>query len=161
MTPFHDLRSLAPLRALLILVAILTGLGAATAREVAATEPLAITGRGVRHSFSVEVMRDDESRSRGLMFRRSMPSEHGMLFDFQKVERVAMWMKNTYLPLDMLFIRPDGSIARVATNTEPLSTKVIPSGEPVLAVLELNAGTTAKLGIKAGDRVEHTMFGSR
>ncbi|WP_339161493.1 DUF192 domain-containing protein [Methylobacterium bullatum] len=145
----------------MILVAILAGLGAATAQEVAATEPLEIASRGTRHSFSVEVMRDDESRSRGLMFRRSMPPEHGMLFDFQKVERVAMWMKNTYLPLDMLFIRPDGSIARVATNTEPLSTKVIPSGEPVLAVLELNAGTTAKLGIKAGDRVEHTMFGSR
>ncbi|MDO9441678.1 MAG: DUF192 domain-containing protein [Beijerinckiaceae bacterium] len=140
---------------------ILAGLGAATAQELLVTEPLEITGRGARHSFSVEVMRDDESRSRGLMFRRSMPPEHGMLFDFQKVERVAMWMKNTYLPLDMLFIRPDGSIARVATNTEPLSTKVITSGEPVLAVLELNAGTTAKLGIKAGDRVEHRMFGSR
>ncbi|MCJ2131745.1 DUF192 domain-containing protein [Methylobacterium sp. E-045] len=145
----------------MILVAILAGLGAATAQEIAATEPLEITGRGVRHGFSVEVMRDDESRSRGLMFRRSMPPEHGMLFDFQKVERVAMWMKNTYLPLDMLFIRPDGSIARIATNTEPLSTKIIPSGDPVLAVLELNAGTTAKLGIKAGDRVEHPMFGSR
>ncbi|KQP05394.1 DUF192 domain-containing protein [Methylobacterium sp. Leaf93] len=161
MTPFNDARSFAPLRALLILVAILAGLGAATAQEVAATEPLEIASKGTRHSFSVEVMRDDESRSRGLMFRRSMPPEHGMLFDFRKVERVAMWMKNTYLPLDMLFIRPDGSIARIATNTEPLSTKVIPSGEPVLAVLELNAGTTAKLGIKAGDRVEHAMFGSR
>jgi uncharacterized membrane protein (UPF0127 family) len=67
-------------------------------------------------------------------------------------------MKNTYLSLDMVFIRSDGSIARIAPDTEPLSTKVIPSGEPVLAVLELNAGTAAKLGIRAGDRVEHPMF---
>ncbi|WP_245259423.1 DUF192 domain-containing protein [Methylobacterium sp. 77] len=144
-----------------MLLFVIAGIGGATAQDAAAVEPLGITGKGGRHSFSVEVMRDDESRSRGLMFRRAMAPEHGMLFDFQKVERVAMWMKNTYLPLDMLFIRPDGSIARVAANTEPLSTKVIPSGEPVLAVLELNAGTAAKLGIKAGDRVEHPMFGSR
>ena len=69
-----------------------------------------------------------------------------------------MWMKNTYLSLDMVFIRSDGSIARIAADTEPLSTKVISSGEPVLAVLELNAGTAAKLGLRAGDRVEHPMF---
>lgn len=161
MTPIQDVRWSAPLRAFLILITILAGLGLANAQDSAAQEPLAITGKSGRHSFSVEVMRDDESRSRGLMFRRAMAPEHGMLFDFQKVERVAMWMKNTYLPLDMLFIRPDGSIARIATNTEPLSTKVIPSGEPVVAVLELNAGVTAKLGIKAGDQVDHTMFPSR
>ncbi|GJE19179.1 DUF192 domain-containing protein [Methylobacterium marchantiae] len=161
MTSIRDARPGAALHALLILLFVVTGFGGALAQDAAKVEPLEITGKGGRHSFSVEVMRDDESRSRGLMFRRSMAPEHGMLFDFQKVERVAMWMKNTYLPLDMLFIRPDGSIARVAANTEPLSTKVIPSGEPVLAVLELNAGTTARLGIKAGDRVEHAMFGSR
>ena len=77
---------------------------------------------------------------------------------FGRVEPVSMWMQNTYLSLDMLFIRPDGTIARIAANTEPLSTRTIPSGEPVLAVLELNAGTAAKLGIKPGDRVEHSIF---
>ena len=84
--------------------------------------------------------------------------DQGMLFDFGRIEPVAMWMQNTYLPLDMLFIRADGTIARIAANTEPLSTRTIPSGEPVLAVLELNAGTAAKLGIKPGDRVEHPVF---
>jgi uncharacterized membrane protein (UPF0127 family) len=81
-----------------------------------------------------------------------------MLFDFGKVEPVAMWMQNTYIPLDMLFIRPNGVIGRIAADTEPLSTRTIPSGEPVLSVLELNAGTAARLGVKAGDRVEHPLF---
>lgn len=130
----------------------------AAAQGSTAIEPLTIVGRGGTHAFSVEVMRDDAGRSRGLMFRRTMAPESGMLFDFERDAPVAMWMKNTYLPLDMLFIRRDGTIARVAADTEPLSTRVIASGEPVLAVLELNAGTAAKLGIKAGDRVEHALF---
>jgi uncharacterized protein len=113
---------------------------------------------GQRQTFKVEVARNDADRAQGLMFRRSMPADQGMLFDFARVEPVSMWMQNTYLPLDMLFIRADGTIARVAANTEPMSTRTIPSGEPVLAVLELNAGTAAKLGIKPGDRVEHPLF---
>ena len=124
----------------------------------AATEPLGIVAKSGRHAFQVEVMRDDAQRARGLMYRRSMAADRGMLFDFERPMPVTMWMKNTYLPLDMVFIRSDGSIARIAPDTEPLSTKVIASGEPVLAVLELNAGTAAKLGIRAGDRVEHTLF---
>ena len=126
-----------------------------------ATELLSIATRKGSHAFNVEVMRDDESRSRGLMYRRSMATDHGMLFDFETVAPVAMWMKNTYLSLDMLFIRPDGSIARIAADTEPQSTRVIPSGEPVVAVLELNAGTAAKLGIAAGDKVVHPLFKAR
>jgi uncharacterized membrane protein (UPF0127 family) len=117
-----------------------------------------LTQGGQRQSFQVEVARNDADRAQGLMFRRSMPQDRGMLFDFGKVEPVSMWMQNTYLPLDMLFVRPDGTIARIAANTEPLSTRTIPSGEPVLAVLELNAGTAARLGIKAGDRIEHPLF---
>jgi uncharacterized membrane protein (UPF0127 family) len=113
---------------------------------------------GQKQSFRVEVARNDADRAQGLMFRRSMPADQGMLFDFGRVEPVSMWMQNTYLPLDMLFIRPDGTIARIAANTEPLSTRTISSGEPVLAVLELNAGTAARLGIKPGDRVEHSIF---
>ena len=95
------------------------------------------------------------------MFRRSLPADRGMLFDFARVEPVSMWMQNTYIPLDMLFIRADGTVARVAENAEPLSTRTIPSGEPVLAVLELLGGTAARLGIKAGDRVEHPLFARR
>ncbi|MCB5177520.1 MULTISPECIES: DUF192 domain-containing protein [Microvirga] len=124
-----------------------------------ALEPLTIVlQNGQKQSFQVEVARTEADRAQGLMFRRSMPADQGMLFDFGRVEPVSMWMQNTYLPLDMLFVRPDGSIARIAANTEPLSTRTIPSGEPVLAVLELNAGTAARLGIKAGDRIEHPLF---
>ncbi len=124
-----------------------------------ALETLSIaTQGGQKQTFKVEVARNDADRAQGLMFRRSMPADQGMLFDFARVEPVSMWMQNTYLPLDMLFIRADGTIARIAANTEPLSTRTIPSGEPVLAVLELNAGTAAKLGIKPGDRVEHPVF---
>jgi uncharacterized protein len=122
-------------------------------------ESLAIvTQGGQRHTFQAEVARNDADRTQGLMYRRSMPADQGMLFDFGRVEPVSMWMQNTYLSLDMLFIRPNGTIARIAANTEPLSTRTIPSGEPVLAVLELNAGTAARLGIKAGDRVQHPVF---
>jgi uncharacterized membrane protein (UPF0127 family) len=124
-----------------------------------ALEALSIaTQGGQKQTFRVEVARNDADRAQGLMYRRSMPSDQGMLFDFGRVEPVSMWMQNTYLSLDMLFIRPDGTIARIAANTEPLSTRTIPSGEPVLAVLELNAGTASRLGIKPGDRVEHSIF---
>jgi uncharacterized membrane protein (UPF0127 family) len=125
------------------------------------TEPLTIATQGGPRRFAVEVMRDDASRSRGLMFRRHMAPDHGMLFDFERVEPVTMWMKNTYLPLDMVFIRQDGTVSRVAADTEPLSTAIISSEGPVLAVLELNAGTAAKLGIKPGDKVDHPMFAKR
>ncbi len=133
----------------------------AEARNTAPTEPLTIATQGGSRHFTVEVMRDDASRSRGLMFRRHMAPDRGMLFDFERSEPVTMWMKNTYLPLDMVFIRDDGTIARVAADTEPLSTAIIPSNGAVLAVLELNAGTAARLGIKPGDKVQHPMFGKR
>ncbi|HEX8166853.1 MAG TPA: DUF192 domain-containing protein [Beijerinckiaceae bacterium] len=124
-------------------------------------EPLTVVTASGRHAFQVEVARDDASRAQGLMYRRSLAPDRGMLFDFKRVEPVSMWMQNTYVSLDMLFIRPDGTVARVAENTEPLSTRTIPSGEPVLAVLEVVAGTAARLGIKAGDKVEHPLFRGR
>jgi hypothetical protein len=127
----------------------------------AGTEPLTIVSANGRHVFAVEVMRTPDQRARGLMFRNYMPADRGMLFDFEREEPVAMWMQNTYIPLDMLFIRSDGRIARIAQDTEPLSTRTIPSGEPVLAVLELNAGATRKAGIRPGDIVEHPLFKAR
>jgi len=143
-----------PVLPALSFVALLAGAVYAQALE---TLSIATQG-GQKPSFRVEVARNDADRAQGLMFRRSMPADQGMLFDFGRVEPVSMWMQNTYLSLDMLFVRPDGTIARIAANTEPLSTRTIPSGEPVLAVLELNAGTAARLGIKPGDRVEHPIF---
>ena len=121
-------------------------------------EPLTIAGASGRHAFQVEVARNDAERAQGLMFRRNLAPDRGMLFDFGRVQPLSMWMQNTYLPLDMIFIRADGSIARVAENAEPLSTRTIPSGEPVLAVLEVIGGTAARLGVKPGDRVEHPLF---
>ncbi|MGX1788471.1 DUF192 domain-containing protein [Bosea sp. NPDC055332] len=121
-------------------------------------EPLTIVTASGRHAFQVEVMRTPDQRARGLMHRQFMPADRGMLFDFKQVEPVAMWMQNTYISLDMLFIRADGTVARIAERAEPLSTRTIPSGEPVLSVLEVNAGIAEKLGIKPGDKVEHPLF---
>lgn len=163
--------STTPLRrclALALLAGLLAGPAPAPRAETSAddmaaarTEPLAIATRGGRRAFKVEVMRTDADRARGLMFRKTMAADRGMLFDFEQVQPVTMWMKNTYLSLDMVFIRPDGTVARIAADTEPLSTRVISSNEPVLAVLELNAGTAEKLGIRPGDRVEHALFKGR
>lgn len=119
-----------------------------------------VTSSG-RHTFQVEVMRTPEQRARGLMFRRFMPQDRGMLFDFERVEPVSMWMQNTFIPLDMVFIRADGTVARIAEQTEPLSTRTIPSGEPVLGVLEINGGVAARIGLKPGDKVEHPLFARR
>jgi uncharacterized membrane protein (UPF0127 family) len=124
----------------------------ATARS-AEQQTLEITSKTGVHVFSVELAVTDEERQRGLMFRRSVPEFYGMLFDFKHDQPVAMWMKNTYVSLDMIFIQSDGRIRSIAENTETESEKIIPSGGPVRAVLEVAAGTARKLGIEAGDRV--------
>ncbi len=111
------------------------------------------------HAFSVELATNDAERSRGLMFRKELPEGHGMLFDFQPEQPVAFWMHNTYISLDMIFIRGDGRILRIAENTEPMSDRLVPSGGPIRAVLEVIAGTARKLGIAPGDRVNGAMFG--
>ncbi len=111
-----------------------------------------------RHSFMVEVMRTDGDRGRGLMFRAAMPQDNGMLFDFERDQMVSMWMKNTYISLDMVFIFADGRIHRIESRTEPQSEKVISSGVPVRAVLELNGNVASRLGLRPGDRIIHPMF---
>jgi uncharacterized membrane protein (UPF0127 family) len=116
-----------------------------------------VTSNGV-HSFSVEVMANDADRAKGLMYRRELPDGQGMLFDFQRDQEIAMWMKNTYIPLDMIFIQGDGTIRRIAENTTPLSEATIPSRGPVRGVLEVIGGTARRFGIKAGDRVAHPIF---
>lgn len=119
------------------------------------TETLAIrTADGRTHAFTVELAVAPDQRAQGLMNREEMAADRGMLFDFGESRRVHMWMKNTYLPLDMLFIRRDGTIARIAPDTLPLSEEIIDSREAVHFVLELNGGTAARLGIAPGDRVE-------
>lgn len=132
-------------------------LAASAAARAEALEPLTIETAGGPRALQVEVMRTDEQRQRGLMFRRHMPEDRGMLFDFKTEQPVSMWMKNTYLPLDMLFIGKDGKVTSVAENAEPMSERIIPGGT-VLGVLEVNAGVAARLGVKAGDEVRHPMF---
>lgn len=121
-------------------------------------EPLEIITSTGAHRFSVEEARTEAQRERGLMFRRSMPEERGMLFSFASERPIAMWMKNTYLPLDMVFIGKNGKVVGLAENTEPLSEKIIPSGAPAFSVLELNAGAAAKISLKIGDIVRHPLF---
>jgi uncharacterized protein len=119
-----------------------------------------VTKRGV-HVFAIEVAVTDEERTRGLMYRKNLPEGQGMLFDFKPNQEVSMWMKNTYVSLDMIFIRSDGRILRIAENTTPLSENIISSGGAVRGVLEVVAGTAKRLGIAAGDRVAHPLFTGR
>jgi uncharacterized protein len=113
-----------------------------------------------RHAFQVEIADNDASRERGLMDRRYMAADHGMLFEFMSDAPQSFWMKNTYIPLDMIFIASSGIVTHIAANAEPLSERVIPSGGPCIAVLELNGGTAASIGLKVGDKVRHPFFKS-
>jgi hypothetical protein len=128
-------------------------LAAAPAARSAEQQTLEIASKSGVHVFAVDLAVTDAERERGLMFRRSLPESYGMLFDFKRDQDVSMWMKNTFVSLDMIFIRSDGRIQRIAENTEPQSERIIPSGGPVRAVLEVVGGTAKKLGIEAGDRV--------
>jgi uncharacterized protein len=137
---------------------ILAAFSLSPALFAASTGTLEIASKTGVHSFTVEVMTNDEERARGLMYRRELPEGRGMLFDFKSEQPVSFWMKNTYIPLDMIFIRADGRILSIAENTEPLSERLVPSGGPVLGVLEVIGGTAKKLGIAPGDRVSYPIF---
>lgn len=141
----------------LLLLGLLWG-GPVGRAGAADTQILEIVSKTGVHVFAVEMATTDAERSRGLMFRKSLPAGRGMLFDFEREQMVAMWMRDTYVSLDMIFIRGDGTIARIARNTEPLSERTISSGAPVRAVLEVVAGTSRRLGLAPGDRVAHPIF---
>lgn len=120
---------------------------------------IAIHSGGKAHTFKVEVATNARQQAQGLMFRRSMAPDAGMLFVYPREERIAMWMKNTFIPLDMVFIARGGRIAKIAERTVPMSEATISSDVPVMAVLELNAGTASRLGLKPGDRVTSPALG--
>jgi uncharacterized protein len=151
------------LRVLLALALLWLGLPAVRplpAGAAAAIEELVIvTGKG-RTTLEVEVAETDAERSKGLMFRSSMPQNHGMLFDFGAPRPVAMWMKNTKIPLDMIFADAQGRVIAIREDTVPFSTETIEVDDPVKAVLEVNAGTAKRLGLKVGNRLVHRIFGS-
>ncbi|WP_374331339.1 DUF192 domain-containing protein [Aestuariivirga sp.] len=144
----------------LILFVLLALLPSGLRAEEALTkiEPLTIATDGDATMFTVEIADTDLTRERGLMFRQRLPEGHGMLFDFGDPRPVSMWMKNTLIPLDMLFIRADGTIAYIAENTVPKSLDTIGITEPVKAVLELPGGTARKKDIRSGDVVYHRLF---
>lgn len=146
------------------LAAILVIIGCvATSAPVGAAsfQPLEIVTKNGVQVFSVEMATTAEEKETGLMYRKELADGKGMLFDFNPEQEISMWMKNTYVSLDMIFIRADGRILRIAENTEPLSTKIISSRGPARAVLEVVAGTAQKYGIRPGDRVGHPLFGSK
>jgi len=121
-------------------------------------QPLEIATKSGVKVFSVEMATTEEEKTTGLMYRKHLPDGQGMLFDFSPAQQVSMWMKNTYISLDMIFIGPDGRVLRIAENTEPLSTRIIPSRGLAKGVLEVIAGTAKKYGIAPGDQVAHPLF---
>jgi uncharacterized protein len=135
----------------------LAGVGA----QAASVQPLEIVTKSGVQVFSVEMATTEKEKETGLMYRKELPDGKGMLFDFSPEQQISMWMKNTYIPLDMIFIRADGRILRIAENTEPMSTKIISSGGLAKGVLEVIAGTAQKYGIAPGDRVAHPLFNGR
>lgn len=121
---------------------------------------LTIVAGGRDLKFEVDLATNDAERSHGLMFRKQLGAYEGMLFDFYQEMQVSFWMKNTLIPLDMVFIAGDGTVKHVHANAVPMSTDAIPSLYPVRAVLEINGGSAALLGIKPGDKVKHPIFGN-
>ncbi len=127
--------------------------------EVFKKAALTIETRTGKHGFTVEIARTGRQQSQGLMFRRRMAADAGMIFVYPGARSISMWMRNTFIPLDMLFIGADGRIMRIAERTVPQSLETVSSGGPALAVLEVNAGTAARLKIRIGDSVSSAAFG--
>jgi uncharacterized protein len=150
-------RTAAAVLAAVVLCALI--LSVAAPAQAAGFSPLTVETKSGPHAFQVEVAADDASRAQGLMYRRKLDPDKGMLFDFGATEPVAMWMQNTYVPLDMVFILNDGTVHRVEEHTTPLSTRSIESGVDVRYVLELPAGTAKRIGIVHGSRVKHAIIG--
>jgi uncharacterized protein len=146
---------------IVVLAAIVLCAVAGPSARAASIQPLEIVTKSGVQVFSVEMATTEEEKTTCLMYRKELADGKGMLFDFSPEQQVTMWMKNTYISLDMIFIRADGRILRIAENTEPLSTQIIPSGGLAKGVLEVIAGTAKRYGIEPGDRVAHPLFGGR
>lgn len=128
---------------------------------VGATDPLTIVqADGKTHAFKVELADTPEKSEMGLMYRASMPKDHGMIFDFRPARDVSMWMKNCLFPQDMLFLDEKGKVLAIAENARPGSTRLISPGFPIASVLELNGGIAKELGLKPGDVIKHKLFGN-
>jgi uncharacterized protein len=145
--------------ALLAAVWMLLGsLADGTAMAKMRRETLTLKTTTAEHVIDIEVAETMEEKALGLMFRTSVPDNTGMLFPYGDPQDITMWMRNTYVSLDMVFIRADGVVHRIAARTEPLSEKIVSSEGNVTAVLELGAGAAERLGLKPGDLVRHKVF---
>lgn len=121
-------------------------------------EPMTLVTANGEKQISVEITESNEEKMRGLMFRTSLADDQGMLFFYERAQDVTMWMRNTYIPLDMVFIKADGTVHRIEVRTEPLSERIISSQGDVVACLELAGGASERLGLKPGDKVRHKLF---
>ena len=121
-------------------------------------ETLKLVTAKATHAIDIEITDTPEEKAQGLMFRTRLDDKNGMLFFYEAPQEVTMWMRNTYIPLDMVFIRADGTVHRIEARTEPLSEDIIASRGDVTACLELAGGAAERLGLKPGDRVEHPAF---
>ncbi|HXT06876.1 MAG TPA: DUF192 domain-containing protein [Roseiarcus sp.] len=144
-----------------VALALVASVLAFSARADAKLAPLDIVTSTGTHRYEVEIANDNASRERGLMYRHEMPANHGMLFEFPTRAPVTFWMKNTYLPLDMVFIDADGTVRGVYEHAAPLSKKLISSDVAVVAVLELNADQAFDIHLKPGDKVRFPFFHSK
>ena len=143
---------------LLTLVVVLGEWKTSKGQETLPLQPLVIETTGGQHLFKIEVAATEAERAVGLMWREYLAKNHGMLFIFEKKQHITMWMHNTALSLDMIFISSDGTIDSIVSNTIPFSKKLIRSDTLVKAVLELSAGTAMHFGIATGDLVRHSLF---
>ncbi|HEY1797960.1 MAG TPA: DUF192 domain-containing protein [Stellaceae bacterium] len=129
--------------------------------QIFQTSEITISSATGDHKFTIELATTPAQQEQGLMYRRSMAPDAGMLFDFGRPQPTTFWMKNTLIPLDMLFVGADGRIVNIHERAIPMSEDMISSQGAVRAVIELNGGTAAKLGIKPGDRVIYPIFGGK
>ena len=146
------------MKAILALVpAFLVGI-AASASADAPLQRLEIDTASGAHVFKVELMSTDAEREHGLMFRKSLARDHGMLFDFHQQQPVVFWMKDTLIPLDMIFVAQNGRVVSIKHDAKPMDETLINSGAPTLGVIEVNAGVADAIGLKVGDEVKHPIF---
>ena len=148
-----------PLRRHLVALALLLAALPAWAFESFATSELTVATAGGPQKFKIELALSGAQMEQGLMFRRSLAPDAGMLFDFKTSTTVTMWMKNTLIPLDMLFLDAHGRIIDIHERAVPLSMDIIAAAAPARYVIELNGGTAARLGIKPGDQVTSPYIG--
>src|ERR1700731_1756742 len=158
MSPMISRRSLLPM--LVLLVTGLFRFSAGADLQQFPTSELTIISATGPHRFKVELAKTPAQMTQGLMFRTSLPPDAGMLFDYRQPTAATMWMRNTLIPLDMLFVDAQGRIVNIHERAVPQSLDVIAAAEPVRAVIELNGGTATRLGIEPGDRVVHPIFGN-